>query len=196
MLAARAQIELQTVAACAQVQGDGAVAIDSGVGVGDAFFGAVALIHDEGVDVQWQVAAGQGAEVDRCTIDVQAQQGAVDRVGQFAPLAAHGVEALAQGGAGGHGAQAKGELEEALKSLELEALVIARPSLLLDSRAHLGQPPRLAESVAIPMARLIAPLIPSAYRPIHGKDVARALLRSALTAKSAQVLTSGDMVGR
>ena len=36
--------------------------------------GRVALIHDEGVDVQWQVAAGQGAEVDRCTIDVQAQQ--------------------------------------------------------------------------------------------------------------------------
>jgi len=90
----------------------------------------------------------------------------------------------------------KGELEEALKSLELEALVIARPSLLLDSRAHLGQPPRLAESVAIPMARLIAPLIPGAYRPIHGKDVARALLRSVLTAKGAHVLTSGDMVGR
>ena len=114
VLAARAQIEIQTVAACAQLQGDGAVVIDSGVGVGDAFFGGVALIHDEGVDAQWQVAAGQGPEVDCCTIDAQAQYGAVDRVGQFAPFAAHGIEALAQGGAGGHGAQAQGLVGKAL----------------------------------------------------------------------------------
>lgn len=90
----------------------------------------------------------------------------------------------------------KGELEEALKALELDALVIARPSLLLDSREHLGQPPRLAESLAIPVARLIAPLIPSVYRPIHGEHVARALLQSVPTAKGEQVLISGEMVGR
>ena len=42
VLAARAQIELQAVAARAQVQGDGAVAIDPGVGVGDALFLGVA----------------------------------------------------------------------------------------------------------------------------------------------------------
>ena len=60
------------------------------------------------------MAAGQGPEVDRCAIDVQAQQGAVDRVGQYAPFAAHGIEALAQGGAGGHGAQAQGLVGKAL----------------------------------------------------------------------------------
>jgi len=76
--------------------------------------GRVALIHDEGVDVQWQVAAGQGSEVDRCAIDVQAQYGAVDRVGQFAPFAAHGIEALAQGDAGGHSTQAQGLVGKAL----------------------------------------------------------------------------------
>jgi len=36
----------------------------------------------------------------------------------------------------------KGELEDALRQLKLEGLVIARPSLLLNSRSHLGQPPR------------------------------------------------------
>jgi hypothetical protein len=40
--------------------------------------------------------------------------GAVDRVGQFAPFAAHGVKALAQGGAGGHSTQAQGLVGKAL----------------------------------------------------------------------------------
>lgn len=88
----------------------------------------------------------------------------------------------------------KGELEDALQQLKLEGLVIARPSLLLDSRSHLSQPSRLAESLAIPMARLIAPLIPGTFRPIHGGVVARALLRSVPTAKGVQILSSGDMV--
>ncbi|MFP5466768.1 MAG: nucleoside-diphosphate sugar epimerase [Gammaproteobacteria bacterium] len=87
----------------------------------------------------------------------------------------------------------KGELEDALRQLNLEGLVIARPSLLLDSRSHLGQPPRMAESLAIPIARLIAPLTPRTYRPIHGAEVARALLRTVPTAKGVQILSSGDM---
>lgn len=84
----------------------------------------------------------------------------------------------------------KGELEDALQQLLLEGSVIARPSLLLDSRSDLGQPPRPAESLSIPIARLIAPLIPSAYRPIHGEAVARALLRSEPTAEGVQILSS------
>jgi len=46
--------------------------------------------------------AGQGAKVNRRAIDVQAQYDAADRVGQFAPFAAHGVKAL---GPRGEGAQ-------------------------------------------------------------------------------------------
>lgn len=90
----------------------------------------------------------------------------------------------------------KGELEDALRPLPLDGLVIARPSLLLDGRSHLGQPPRLAESLVMPIARLIAPLTPGTYRPIHAEAVARALLRTVPTAQGVQILSSGDMATR
>jgi uncharacterized protein YbjT (DUF2867 family) len=87
----------------------------------------------------------------------------------------------------------KGELEAALQLLALDALVIARPSLLLDSREHLGQPPRLAESLAIPLARLIAPFIPGPYRPVYGKSVAQTLLDRVPAAKGLRVLASHEL---
>ncbi len=89
--------------------------------------------------------------------------------------------------------QVKGELEEALQSLNLEALVIARPSLLLDSREHLGQPRRLAESLAIPCGRLIAPLIPGPYKPVYGQSVAQSLLMHVPAAKGLLVLASHEL---
>lgn len=87
----------------------------------------------------------------------------------------------------------KGELEEALESLPLEALVIARPSLLLDSREHLGQPPRMGETLAIPMARLFSPLIPGRYRPVYGKSVANSLLQRVPSAHGLLVLASDEL---
>lgn len=128
VLAARAQVQLQAVAACAQVQRNGAVTIDSGVGVGHAFLGGVALVHHEGVDVQRQVAAGQGAKVDGRAIDVQAEHGAVDLVGQFAPCGAHGVKALAQCGARRHAAQTQRLVGKALgaKALDSFEIVLAQ----------------------------------------------------------------------
>lgn len=87
----------------------------------------------------------------------------------------------------------KGELEDALMALELDALVIARPSLLLDSRAHLGQAPRLAEQLSIPIGRLIAPLVPGAYRPVYAQSVATALLRHVPVATGLLVLPSDEL---
>lgn len=87
----------------------------------------------------------------------------------------------------------KGELEEALKALDLQALVIAQPSLLLDKRDGLQQPPRLGERVAIPVARLLAPLLPGKYRPVHARAVALALLHTVPTALGLVVLASDEM---
>jgi len=84
----------------------------------------------------------------------------------------------------------KGELEEALKAMDLAALVIARPSLLLDYRDGLGQPPRPGERIAIPIGKLLAPVLPGAYRPVHARAVARALVRTVPEAKGAVVLPS------
>lgn len=87
----------------------------------------------------------------------------------------------------------KGELEDALKSMNWATLVIARPSLLLDSRDGLQQPPRLAEQIAIPIAKLLAPLLPGAYRPVHAHAVARSLVKTVPTAEGVIVLPSGTL---
>jgi uncharacterized protein YbjT (DUF2867 family) len=100
----------------------------------------------------------------------------------------------------------KGELEEALARLSFEALVIARPSLLvgdrealgqpkLGDREALGQPKRLAERVATVVSKLLGRLIPANYRPIAATDVARALLAHVPAARGRVVLLSGEMQG-
>lgn len=87
----------------------------------------------------------------------------------------------------------KGELEDALRAMELAALVIAQPSLLLDYRKGLQQPPRLGEQIAIPIAKWLAPLLPGIYRPVHARAVARSLVKTLPTAKGVVVLASNAL---
>jgi uncharacterized protein YbjT (DUF2867 family) len=89
----------------------------------------------------------------------------------------------------------KGELEDALKAMDFTALVIAQPSLLLDYRDGLKQPPRAGERMAIPVAKLVAPLLPGAYRPVHARAVARALVKTVPAAEGTVVLPS-DVLAR
>ncbi|MDN6859429.1 NAD(P)H-binding protein [Pseudomonas sp. CAN2814] len=84
----------------------------------------------------------------------------------------------------------KGELESALKAMQLTALVIAQPSLLLDHRDGLQQPPRLGEKLAIPIGKLLAPLLPGVYRPVYARAVAQALVRTVPQADGVVVLAS------
>ncbi|BET11192.1 nucleoside-diphosphate sugar epimerase [Pandoraea sputorum] len=89
----------------------------------------------------------------------------------------------------------KGELEDALKAMPFEALVIAQPSLLLDYRDGLGQPTRIGEIIAIPIAKLLAPLLPGAYKPVHARAVAQALVRTVPESEGVVVLPS-DVLAR
>lgn len=89
----------------------------------------------------------------------------------------------------------KGELEEALEELDFEALVIARPSLLLGNRELLGQPARLGEHAGAMLASVLRPLIPARYRPIKASDVARALLAGVPAVHGKLVLSSDAMQG-
>ncbi len=89
----------------------------------------------------------------------------------------------------------KGELEEAIRSLDLDALVIAQPSLFLDTRHGLQQPMRLGERIAIPVARLLAPFLPGAYQPVQAEAVARALTRT-LPGAAGIVVMPSDMLAR
>lgn len=84
----------------------------------------------------------------------------------------------------------KGELEDALKAMDLAALVIAQPSLMLDRRDGLQQPSRIGERLAIPIAKLLAPLLPGAYRPVHARAVAQSLVMTVPAAEGVLVLAS------
>jgi uncharacterized protein YbjT (DUF2867 family) len=70
----------------------------------------------------------------------------------------------------------KGEAEAAVTALGFDALVIARPSLLVGDRSRLGQPERPAERLAQAISAPLSSLIPAAWRPIAADTVARALL--------------------
>ena len=87
----------------------------------------------------------------------------------------------------------KGELEHALEQLRFDALVIARPSLLLGDREALGQPVRRGEQLGERASRWLGPWLPANLRPIRAADVASALLRTVPVAQGTQVLLSGRM---
>ncbi|MCA7014855.1 NAD(P)H-binding protein [Dickeya dadantii] len=88
----------------------------------------------------------------------------------------------------------KGELEAAISALPFTTLVIARPSLLLDYRYGLGQPVRLGELISIPIARLLSPLLPGAYKPVRALAVARSLTQTVPTTEGIVVLTSDQLI--
>ena len=67
----------------------------------------------------------------------------------------------------------KGETENALIALDLPALSIFRPSMLLGKRAEF----RFGESVGQALMPLFSFLIPSKYRPIQARTVAQAMIQ-------------------
>jgi uncharacterized protein YbjT (DUF2867 family) len=87
----------------------------------------------------------------------------------------------------------KGQLEDALTLLDLDALVIVRPSLLTGDRAALGQPERRKEQLALHLGRLLKPILPVSLRPIAASAVASALLARTPVASGKEVLTSAAM---
>ena len=74
-----------------------------------------------------------------------------------------------------------------------QALVIARPSLLLGDRTALGQPARRSEAVSQRIGAWVSALLPANYRPIEAGRVATALLAAMPQAQGRVVLLSGQM---
>ncbi|NSL54985.1 Rossmann-fold NAD(P)-binding domain-containing protein [Uliginosibacterium aquaticum] len=87
----------------------------------------------------------------------------------------------------------KGELEDVLAELETDALLIARPSLLLGDRAALGQRPRAAEKVTAALFKLLGRAIPLGLRPVTAQRVAQALTSGLPTARGRSVLSSAQI---
>jgi uncharacterized protein YbjT (DUF2867 family) len=87
----------------------------------------------------------------------------------------------------------KGELEQELARIKWNALVIARPSLLLGDRKSLNQPARAGEGLFTSVSLALGPLMPRNFRPIAAAKVAKALLDRVPAAKGHEVLLSGQM---
>ncbi len=69
----------------------------------------------------------------------------------------------------------KGEVEEAIKVIGLKSVHILRPSMLLGDRKEF----RLAEKIGAPLMKALSFLLPSKYKPIHSRDVAKAMVVAA-----------------
>lgn len=89
----------------------------------------------------------------------------------------------------------KGELEQALAGLPLDALVIARPALLLGDRNALGQPHRRGEHLGATLDRWLRPILPARLRAIAAEDVAAALASEVPRASAHTILDSARMQG-
>ena len=85
----------------------------------------------------------------------------------------------------------KGEVQEDLKALGFDSLVLLQPSLLLGERAE----SRPGERAAIVASRVLAPLLrPLASRPIEARTVARAMVALAHGApRGVKVAPSGEL---
>ena len=69
----------------------------------------------------------------------------------------------------------KGEVEDIVKKVGIESTYIMRPSMLLGKRNEF----RFGERIATPLIKKIAFLLPSKYRPIEARDVAKSMLAAA-----------------
>ncbi len=69
----------------------------------------------------------------------------------------------------------KGEVEDAVRDVELKSVHIMRPSILLGERKEF----RLGEKISKGIMSVFSFLIPAKYKPIHGKQVAIAMLAAA-----------------
>jgi uncharacterized protein YbjT (DUF2867 family) len=72
----------------------------------------------------------------------------------------------------------KGELEQAVKTLGYDCVLLARPSLLIGDRAALGQPARPIERAGAAFNVALGWLLPDTVRPIAARTVALGLLRA------------------
>jgi uncharacterized protein YbjT (DUF2867 family) len=72
----------------------------------------------------------------------------------------------------------KGELEQAVKALGYDCVLLARPSLLLGDRTALGQPARIGERIGAALNVPLGWLLPDSVRPITARTVALGLMRA------------------
>jgi uncharacterized protein YbjT (DUF2867 family) len=85
----------------------------------------------------------------------------------------------------------KGEAERDVRAEGPPSVVVLRPSLLDGDRRER----RLGEALSLRLARPLAGVIPAAWRPVHARDVASAMLDAARADDPPPVLESAALQG-
>ena len=80
-------------------------------------------------------------------------------------------------------------MEKEVSQFAIHQIGIFRPSMLLGKREEF----RLAEKISSYIFPIIAFLVPSKYKPIQGKSVAKAMVLNAEKEKGVQVLFYKEM---
>jgi len=83
----------------------------------------------------------------------------------------------------------KGEMEKEVSQFAIPQIGIFRPSMLLGKREEF----RLAEKISSYIFPIIAFFVPSKYKPIQGKSVAKAMVMNANKGKEVQILYYNDI---
>lgn len=84
----------------------------------------------------------------------------------------------------------KGEVEDALKDLGYQSLLIFRPSLLLGNRTE----KRLGERIGEQFMKLFKPLIPGKYRAVEAEKVAAAMVLITTSSVRGTVVYESDIL--
>jgi uncharacterized protein YbjT (DUF2867 family) len=71
----------------------------------------------------------------------------------------------------------KGEVEDAIKEVDLKSVHVMRPSVLLGDRKEF----RLGEKISKGLMSGLSFLVPAKYKPVHGRQVAKAMVFAAKT---------------
>ncbi len=87
-------------------------------------------------------------------------------------------------------ARMKGELDEAVNQAGFRNLAILRPSSLTGDRRE----KRWLEELSIPVVKAITQLLFKKYRPVHGKMVAKAMIKAALNPDTQKTIWEGDEI--
>ncbi len=85
----------------------------------------------------------------------------------------------------------KGEMEDALRAMAPQTLMLVRPSLLDGERTE----QRPGESLALTLTRPLRGLLPASIRPVQVNDVAQAMIDAALSTAAPAVLRSAALHG-
>ncbi|WP_417068068.1 NAD(P)H-binding protein [Niveibacterium terrae] len=84
----------------------------------------------------------------------------------------------------------KAEAEAGIRALGIKSFTIVRPSLIETRRAE----PRLAETVGLAVARLLAVLIPRRYRPVSAEAIAATMLEAAISARPGETVIESEAI--